>query len=72
MPDLQEKLEQMDEDGKFRTIAELPRAVNAKAAIRCSESADAPYLWQVVSRNSVTYFKTLRQAQDFCRAKGWL
>ena len=72
MPDLQQKLEQMYGEHKFRTIMELPRAVNAKAVIRCSESADAPYLWQVLSRNSVTYFKTLRQAQDYCRTKGWL
>lgn len=72
MSDLQEKLEQMDGEHKFRTIMELPRAVSAKAVIRCSESADAPYLFQVVSRNSVNYFKTLRQAQDYCRTKGWL
>ena len=72
MPDLQQKLEQMYGEHKFRTIMELPRAVSAKAVIRCSESADAPYLFQVVSRNSVNYFKTLRQAQDYCRTKGWL
>jgi hypothetical protein len=72
MQDLQQKLDRMDEPGKFRTIMEVPRAISAKAAIRCAESTDAPYLWQVISRNSVTYFKTLRQAQDYCRAKGWM
>ena len=72
MQDLQQKLEQMNGGKKFRTIMELPRAINAKAVIRCSESADAPYMWQVLSRNSVTYFKTLRQAQDYCRTNGWL
>lgn len=72
MQDLQQKLEQMDGEHKFRTIVELPRTVNAKAVIQCSESPDAPYLWQVVSLNSVSYFKTLRKAQDYCRDKGWL
>jgi hypothetical protein len=72
MKDLQKKLEQMEEPGKFQTMYELPRSKRAGAVIRCAESADEPYLWQVVTKYSDTYFKTLREVQDYCRENNWI
>ena len=72
MKDLAERLRQEDQFGKYRDIAALPNGRDIQAVIRCSEDSNAPYLWQVVSGKSATYFKTLKTAKVFCRQRGWL
>lgn len=72
MRDLEEKLQAMDEPGNYRLVMELPKARNIKAVIRCAEDADAPCLWQVVTNYTTTYFRTMREATDYCRQRGWL
>ena len=77
MRDLKTTLEQMDsqQPSKYRTMMELPNGVHPSkimAYVQVSESADNPYPWQVVSKLTTTYFRTRREALDFCRSRGWL
>ena len=74
MKGLAERIKQEDRFGKYRDVMELPRgrAHNIQAVISCSEDANAPYLWQVVSGRNAVYFKTLKAAQTYCRQRGWL
>ena len=72
MRDLQEKLQAMDAADvpePYRTIMELPQGKNINAVIRCAENANNPYLWQVVTTNTSTHFKTLAEAMDYCRQR---
>ena len=72
MRDLSEKLQAMEEPGDYRLVMELPGARDIQAAIRCAEDAGAPCLWQVVTNHTATYFRTMREATDYCRQRGWL
>ena len=73
MQDLAEKLQIMDKTpDKYMVVMELPDSSNVKAVIQCAVDADAPYLWQVVTSYTTTHFKTMREAMDFCRQRGWL
>ena len=52
----------------YRVAEELANG----ATIRMSENADADFLWQVVSSNTTTYFRTRNDARHFCQSLGWL
>ena len=72
MQDLFEKLRTMDTSNGYTTVMELPNGKNIKAVIQCAVDADAPFLWQVVTNYTSTYFRTMREAMDFCRKRGWM
>ena len=61
------------EDEKYNVVMVLPRiGTEAKAIIRAVTDCSAPYLYQVLSRNSSVYFKTLAEARKYCSQRGWL
>ena len=72
MRDLQEKLQAMNEPENYRLVMELPGAKNIKAVMRCAENADSPCLWQVVTNYTTIYFRTMREAMDYCKQRGWM
>lgn len=73
MLDFITKVRQADEGGAYKTIMELPRRSRiAKAVIRAARECLSPYLYQVLSRDSEMYFKTLAEATAYCKERGWL
>ena len=75
MRDLAKKLQQMKEvhgQRAYRVMYTLPNQWNIKAVICASEDCDKSHLWQVVSKNTSVFFKTLRDAQNYCKRCGWL
>lgn len=56
----------------YRVMMAVPNVRNTRAVLRCAEDADTPYLWQVLFRHTAVNFRTLREATDFCRQRGWL
>ncbi|HHV11300.1 MAG TPA: hypothetical protein GXX75_13605 [Clostridiales bacterium] len=61
------------EDEKYNVIMVLPQiGIETKAIIRAVTDCSAPFLYQVLSRNSAVYFKTLAEARKYCSRRGWL
>ncbi len=67
------KFPDTDERGAYKTVMELPRNGRIiKAVIRAADDSGSAYLWQVASRFSDVYFRTLTEAKAYCKEHGWL
>ncbi|MBT9174039.1 MAG: hypothetical protein DDT21_02450 [Syntrophomonadaceae bacterium] len=73
MLDFFTKVRQADEGGAYKTVMELPgKGRIAKAVIRAARECRSQYLYQVLSRDSEMYFKTLAEAKAYCKNRGWM